>query len=264
MKRKENPLECTRKVKRKQQETLDHWICTTQRVGSKNKIARLTKPKSVSKFSPCSNESRGKWWKWKEVVAWPSQRSYVDRVLKLHDGLFFHAAGIVPLTVVEGSLCLLMARSQKNTHTFLGGKREPGEWVKDTAEREFWEETGGIVERSSIRECLSRAWLRVWCADSKYAMFVCGVECGGHGSEIPTRYLEKTRQFGHTERIITPYESLVWVPLARFSDIPLHPFVDHIRRTTDFLNVLRSMDIIHRRGQNILTGSLRLATIETI
>ncbi len=205
------------------------------------------------------------WWKWKHIKEMCSGNSYVGKKLKTNDGMFYHAAGMLPLIFSNKGLGVCMARRAKEQdYTFLGGKREPGEWARQTASREAWEETGRFLDMGQIQDCVRSAWTVVWGPTAKYALFMSGVE---FVCDVDAEYQKRKPTFDPT---YTPYDGLLTLSVedleaaitkkstagatddGRLTEGPvvlLHPFVEYMLRNTDLLNTLLGIHrVVTKRG----------------
>ena len=62
--------------------------------------------------------------------------------------------GICPYKVVNRSFCVLLNKtSKKSHHNFFKGKSEKNETIKETAIREFKEETGVLLQERDLELC---------------------------------------------------------------------------------------------------------------
>ena len=106
---------------------------------------------------------------------------------------FYRAAGVLPYTYLVGNEpAFLLGReasfkSKGKLHfNILGGKREESDSnVYVTALREFWEESGSVLDHSAL--CSIRAGLDttvLYFAQGKYAMFLYHME---HDIDLPER-----------------------------------------------------------------------------
>jgi hypothetical protein len=207
------------------------------------------------------------WWKWKHIKEMCTKNPYVDKKLKINDGICYHAAGMLPLVFSDKGLGVCMARRTKEQdYTFLGGKRELGEWVKQTASREVWEETGRFLDMGQIQDCVRSAWTVVWGGTSKYALFMSGVE---FVCDVGAEYQKRKPTFDPT---YTPYDGLRIISVedlevaatkrstTRAADdgypagsvIRLHPFVEHMLRNTNLLDTLLGIhNVVTKRGSMV-------------
>lgn len=95
----------------------------------------------------------------------------------------------------------------------LGGRHEDGESSRDTIEREFWEETGRIVNRSALRQCLDHRGQTFDFPSSRYRLTL-AVDAV-HPS-IVHAFHQRVAQSGYPDECCV---QLHWVPWQTLRDV---------------------------------------------
>ena len=79
-------------------------------------------------------------------------REQVDRKLK-GENMKLKSYGICPYNIISGNFFVLLNKtSEESFYNFFKGKIEPGETIEDCASREFYEETGVLVNKSDFED----------------------------------------------------------------------------------------------------------------
>ena len=151
-----------------------------------------------------------------------TKASYVSPLLLPGDAAYYSAAGVFAyrltakkkLEVLVGIEDQWDKRSMKplpDRVNFLGGKREEEKDMSasNTAVREFWEESGGILSVASRARMSASMEAVLWYRPGKYAMFIHRLHPEDH--DLPKKYnnLDSERKAELAEM-----KKLLWLPLC--------------------------------------------------
>ena len=147
-------------------------------------------------------------------------RCYLERHLRPNDAAFFSAAGVLPyrldgtgrvfvLLGIEDQFDKVKRRVMADKVNFLGGKRDAGDMsAKNTAVRELWEESGGLLPVESTSRIVESLESVLWFRPGKYALFLHRIS--EVDADLPVRYaaLPEGRRAELAEM-----KQLLWLPL---------------------------------------------------
>jgi len=161
-----------------------------------------------------------------------TQRNYLRKRLHANDAAFYSAAGVLPYRVVtttkgaqkrhtveillgvEDQFDKVKKRVLPDRINFLGGKREKGDMsAENTAVREFWEESGGLLGPESTTRVIQNLETVLWFRNGKYALFL--HQLCSRDQDLPKRY---SAHCGARPSEMREMKDLMWIPLDLSSD----------------------------------------------
>eukprot|EP01041_Mallomonas_annulata_P007812 gene7812-15979_t len=190
---------------------------------------------------------------------------YMEDSIREKDKRRFAAAGILMYKFVKGTLRVLLGIEYRIGEygmvlNMLGGKKNSGENPKETAIREFWEESGKLCSKRDIQDAvMSGSTTNIWFGPGLYVVHL--VICPQSMTDIDERYNALKRRDASAEM-----EKLMWVRwddvvnAASSTDQPevvvrvwrqnftyrLSEFLIRLLRNDVVVNALHRPDVIHQ------------------
>eukprot|EP01041_Mallomonas_annulata_P014398 gene14398-30658_t len=193
---------------------------------------------------------------------------YMEDSIREEDMKRFAASGILMYKFVKGTLRVLLGIEYRMGEygmvlNMLGGKKDHGEQPKETAIREFWEESGKLYTKQDIQnEVLSSSTKNIWFGPGLYVAYL--VTCPQSMTDIDERYNKLERRDATAEMA-----KLMWVrwddlvgaaaspPSSGHPEVVvrvwrqnftyrLSEFLIRLLRNDIVVNALRRPDVIHQ------------------
>eukprot|EP01118_Nematostelium_gracile_P010353 TRINITY_DN3557_c0_g1_i1.p1 TRINITY_DN3557_c0_g1~~TRINITY_DN3557_c0_g1_i1.p1 ORF type:complete len:334 (-),score=44.38 TRINITY_DN3557_c0_g1_i1:88-1089(-) len=100
----------------------------------------------------------------------------------------FKSAGILPVRIRQKMEVLLPLERKDSIlgYNILGGKKSRGELPHTTAEREFYEETAGFIDKQQIAKMIAESHI-YWLNFGKYCLYLCLVDSNDL-DQLPNKY----------------------------------------------------------------------------